>query len=242
MIRVANLSKCYWLGTVEVPALSDVSFAIAEGEFVAIMGPSGSGKSTLMNIIGCLDRPTAGSYFLNNVEVSQMSDDELARVRNRLVGFVFQSFNLLPKFDALANVEMPLIYAGVGRRQRRQRALAMLDMVGLGHRIHHRPSELSGGQQQRVAIARALVNQPKLLLADEPTGNLDTRSGEEIMTIFQRLNAEGITVIMVTHDADVASHAKRILHFRDGHLVSDGPVRDEFPTSGSTVKEARTVS
>lgn len=238
MIRVANLGKSYRLGAVEVPALSDVSLRIAEGEFVAVMGPSGSGKSTLMNILGCLDRPTNGSYFLNDVEVSRMNDNELARIRNRLLGFVFQSFNLLSKSDALANVEMPLIYAGVARRHRHQRALAMLDMVGLGNRVHHRPSELSGGQQQRVAIARALINNPKLLLADEPTGNLDTRSGEEIMSIFQGLNAEGITIIMVTHDADVASHTHRILRFRDGRLVSDEPVQGPALAHGPVVREA----
>jgi len=224
VVQLAGITKIYRLGKVEVPALRGISVEIAGGEFVAIMGPSGSGKSTLMNIIGCLDRPTSGTYVLNGHDVSRMTDDDLADVRNREIGFVFQTFNLLPRLSALKNVEMPMIYAGLAASQRRERALWALQRVGLGHRVHHTAPELSGGEQQRVAIARALANRPAILLADEPTGNLDSRSGEEILAIFQELNAAGMTIAMVTHDREIAEHASRILNLRDGRLVRDEAV------------------
>jgi putative ABC transport system ATP-binding protein len=224
MIAVSDLAKTYRLGEVTVHALRGVSFVIAAGELVAIMGPSGSGKSTLMNLLGCLDTPDAGSYRLAGEEVSHLSDDQLAAVRNRQIGFVFQSFNLLPRSTALQNVELPLLYAGVSGRVRREKALAALAAVGLADRVHHRPRELSGGQQQRVAIARALVTEPGIILADEPTGNLDSRSSAEIMALFQRLNAErGLTVIFVTHEAEIAAHTRRILRVRDGRIERDEP-------------------
>jgi putative ABC transport system ATP-binding protein len=228
IIRVQDLVKSYTMGDVTVHALNGVSFEVRRGELVAIMGPSGSGKSTLMNIVGCLDQPTSGTYWLDGVETSRLSDDALAEVRNRKIGFVFQQFNLLARTTALEQVELPLLYAGV--RNRRARALEALDAVGLSDRTHHRPTELSGGQQQRVAIARALVTEPALILADEPTGALDTRTSEEIMAIFQRLNRErAITVIFVTHEHDIAYYTRRILHIRDGKISEDEAVpEDQF--------------
>jgi len=224
LIRVENLVKIYRTGSVEVPALRGVSFTIERGEFVAVMGPSGSGKSTLLNILGCLDTPTDGAYFLEGKDVSRLKENALARVRNQKIGFVFQSFNLLPRYTAFQNVELPLIYAGVPRKERRKRVEEVLQAVGLGDRMHHRPNQLSGGQAQRVAIARALVNNPSLILADEPTGNLDSRSSEEIMAILQKLNQEGRTIVLVTHERDIALHARRILHFLDGKLFKNEEV------------------
>ncbi len=224
-LELQDLTRIYHRGAVDVEALQGVSLAVERGEFAAVMGPSGSGKSTLMNIIGCLDRPDSGTYSLNGRDVSRMTDDELADVRNREVGFVFQTFNLLPRLSALKNVEMPMIYAGIPRAERRQRAEAALARVGLAHRLHHAPTELSGGEQQRVAIARALGNRPAMLLADEPTGNLDSRSGAEILAIVQELNTSGMTVVMVTHDRDVAEHSGRIITLRDGRLVGDERLR-----------------
>jgi putative ABC transport system ATP-binding protein len=221
LIETVDLWKTYQMGSEEVHALRGVSLQIERGEYVAIMGPSGSGKSTLMNLIGCLDTPSKGSYLLNGKQVSQMNDDELARIRNEEIGFVFQTFNLLPRATALHNVELPLIYAGVPARDRAERANAALDKVELGDRKGHRPNQMSGGQRQRVAIARALVNNPSILLADEPTGNLDSRTGIEIMALFERLHEGGNTIVLVTHEPDVAAHAHRTIHIRDGQVEKD---------------------
>jgi putative ABC transport system ATP-binding protein len=229
VIEVDEVQRVYRLGEdVEVRALAGVSLAIARGEFVAIMGSSGSGKSTLMHILGCLDAPTAGRYLLDGVDVRDIPEDDLADLRNRKIGFVFQSFNLVARTSALANVELPLAYAGLGRRERRARAVAALAAVGMEDRLHHLPSELSGGQQQRAAVARAIVTDPAIVLADEPTGNLDSHSTEEILAIFDRLNAEGRTVVLITHETDVAARARRVVRLADGRVLSDEPtVREE---------------
>ncbi len=221
LIKVENIHKIYEMGIEVLHALDGVSFSIEKGEYVAIMGPSGSGKSTLMNIIGCLDTATRGMYILNGRNVSDMDDDELAQIRNKEIGFVFQTFNLLPRSDALHNVELPLVYAGVHHTTRLQLAEQALENVGLKDRMKHKPNELSGGQRQRVAVARALVNNPSLLLADEPTGNLDTKTGEDIMSLFGQLNQEGHTIIVVTHSQEIAKNAKRVLKIRDGKIESD---------------------
>jgi putative ABC transport system ATP-binding protein len=221
MIELRDISKNYRMGELDICALCGVSLSVKQGELIAVMGPSGSGKSTLMNVLGCLDRPTGGTYTFEDREISAMSDDELAHVRNAKIGFVFQSFNLLPRFTALKNVEMPLVYSGVPGRLRTERAIPVLEKVGLQDRMFHKPTELSGGQQQRVAIARALVNRPPLLLADEPTGNLDSRSGAEILNILSDLNHQGVTIMIVTHDHDVAARCKRIINLKDGQVVGD---------------------
>ena len=224
LIHVENLMKIYPMGNEEVRALDGVSLSIEKGDYVAVMGASGSGKSTLMNLIGCLDTPTSGSYLLNNREVSKMDDNELASIRNREIGFVFQTFNLLARTTALGNVELPLIYAGVPRHERIQRAKDALNAVGLADRMTHRPNELSGGQRQRVAIARALVNNPSLLLADEPTGNLDSKTGTELLKLIDELNERGNTIVLVTHEEDIARHARRVVRLLDGKILSDEPV------------------
>ena len=221
LIRAEDLWRTYVMGSEEIHALRGVSFTIDPGEYVAIMGPSGSGKSTLMNLIGCLDSPSKGNYVLRGKMVSQMGDDELAEIRNREIGFVFQTFNLLPRASALHNVELPMVYAGVPKEERLARARRSLEMVDLGDRVTHKPNELSGGQRQRVAIARALVMGPSILLADEPTGNLDSATGEEIMRLFEKLHTEGHTIILVTHEKDIADHAHRTIHIRDGKIESD---------------------
>ncbi|MFQ5604957.1 MAG: ABC transporter ATP-binding protein [bacterium] len=235
LIDIKNLVKIYTLGTIEVPALQGIDIKIEPNEYVAIMGPSGSGKSTLMNILGCLDTPTEGTYNFSGEDVSGMDDDQLATIRNRKIGFVFQTFNLLPRANALHNVELPLIYSGVPSSKRKQLAQEALDKVGLADRMHHRPNELSGGQRQRVAIARALVNNPSIILADEPTGNLDTKTGEEIMEIVQKIYEQGNTIILVTHEEYIAEHANRIVRLRDGLIESD----ERISTNG---KQQNTVT
>jgi putative ABC transport system ATP-binding protein len=222
IIQVTHLSKVYKTEAVETTAVDDVSFTIQKGEFVAIMGPSGSGKSTLMHILGALDRPTSGTYILDGKNVENLSDDELADIRNRKIGFVFQAFNLLPRTTTLKNVMLPMVYAGISKQEREATAKKFLEMVGLGNRLYHTSNQISGGQQQRVAIARALVLNPALILADEPTGNIASAQAEEIMAIFQKLNNEGHTIVMITHEPDIAQHAKRIIHVRDGKIVLDG--------------------
>jgi len=226
LIEVRDLKKRYMMGSEEVWALDGISLSIEEGEYVAVMGPSGSGKSTFMNMLGCLDTPTSGTYFLRGEDVSTFSDDELAEIRNHEIGFVFQTFNLLPRVNCLRNAELPLIYAGMSKADRRERAAEALRNVGLGDRLDHRPNELSGGQRQRVATARALVNRPALLLADEPTGNLDTETGDEIMALLEGLHRRGNTILLVTHEEPIANHARRIIHLRDGRLERDEQVTD----------------
>jgi len=228
VVETRDLVKVYRMGDVEVRALRGVSLSFAAGEFVAVMGASGSGKSTFMNTLGCLDRPTSGQYLLAGEEVGSLSRDQLARVRGKQLGFVFQGFNLLPRTSALENVELPMLYQGIPGKERRTRAAEALARVGLGERLDHTPAQLSGGQQQRVAIARALVNRPTLLLADEPTGNLDSRTSVEVMSIFQDLNEQGLTIVLVTHEPDIAEHAKRIVTFRDGAVISDEPVNQRL--------------
>jgi putative ABC transport system ATP-binding protein len=226
IIQLTNITKFYQVGEEKVHALDGVSIQIQKNEYVAIMGPSGSGKSTLMNIIGCLDTPTSGLYELNNINVSDMNDNQLAKIRNKEIGFVFQTFNLLARSDVLHNVELPLIYGGVGSIERKKLARAAIDRVGLTDRIHHKPNELSGGQRQRVSVARALVTQPSILLADEPTGNLDTKTGDEIMMLFDTLHKEGNTIVLVTHEEDIALHAHRRIRLRDGKMEVDEPIKN----------------
>ena len=227
MISVSGLTKVFGSGDAAVHALRGVDLEISEGDFVAVMGPSGSGKSTFLSILGCLERPSAGEYYLDGRDVNSLEDDELADLRNKKLGFVFQSFNLLPRHNVLRNVEMPLIYAGVPGDERRKRAQELLEQVGLGHRLTHKPAELSGGEQQRVAIARALANNPLVIFADEPTGNLDTKSSLEIMEIFQKMHRAGRTIVMVTHEPDIAAYARRVIHFRDGEIVRE-EAKDEL--------------
>lgn len=233
MLQVEGLTKSYKTGDSTLPILKGVSLLVEKGEFVAIMGPSGSGKSTFMNMLGCLDRPDSGTYVLDGVEISSLKDKELAHVRNQKIGFVFQSFNLLARSTSLHNVELPMMYANISKAERRTRATDALKRVGLAERIHHKPTQLSGGQKQRVAIARALVNRPAILLADEPTGNLDSRSGTEIMAMFQELHEQGVTIILVTHELDIAQHAQRIVTFKDGIIIRDEPVTDRLFASAS---------
>ena len=228
MIEIMALNKIYLNGSISVQALKDVNLVINKGEFVGIMGPSGSGKSTFMNIIGCLDRASSGVYILDDKKIADMVDNDLAKVRNEKIGFVFQSFNLLPRMSALKNVELPMIYAKVAAKERKERGMEALEIVGLADRMHHNPNELSGGQKQRVAIARALVNNPAIILADEPTGNLDSKSGHEIMDIFKRLNKEGATIILVTHEMEIANQTNRIISFRDGEVIDDSTLIKEL--------------
>jgi ABC-type lipoprotein export system ATPase subunit len=241
VIELRGIGKVYRLGAVPLRVLQGVDLDVARGEMVAIMGPSGSGKSTLMNILGCLDRPSEGEYRLGGRDVARLGDDQLAEVRNRMVGFVFQNYGLLPRLTALQNVELPLIYRGLGARRRREGAAAALERVGLGGRFDHRPSQLSGGQQQRVAVARALVGRPEILLADEPTGNLDSRSGREVMGLLQQLNAEGMTVVLVTHDPGIGRHCARIVHVLDGRVVGDEPVADRVVVSDAPAREGESA-
>ncbi|WP_238882387.1 ABC transporter ATP-binding protein [Clostridium sp. YIM B02551] len=228
MLQIKNVRKTYRTGDIVYEALKGVSLDVGKGEFTAIMGPSGSGKSTLMNVLGCLDRMDEGTYILNNQDVSNLTDNQLALIRNKEIGFVFQNFNLLPRMSILENVELPMVYGGIGAKERRERALHSLDRVGLTPWIKHRPNEISGGQKQRVAIARAIVNSPSVIMADEPTGNLDSKVSEEVMKIFQQLNDEGATIIMVTHEPDIAKYSKRILKVRDGNIVEDDVVTDRI--------------
>jgi putative ABC transport system ATP-binding protein len=239
LIDIRDITKVYVMGAETVHALSGVTLGVERGEYVGVMGPSGSGKSTLMNLIGCLDTPTAGSYVLNGSEVARMTDDELAAIRNQEIGFVFQTFNLLPRTSALQQVELPLVYSGLSRRDRRERAAKALAAVGLSDRMNHQPNEMSGGQRQRVAVARALVNNPSILLADEPTGNLDSQTGAEIMALFDELNARGNTIVLVTHEEDIAAHARRIVRLLDGKVRDDGPNERPAPRASAAVPVAR---
>jgi len=229
LIKIENLTKNYVIGEMEIPALQDINLQIDTNEYVSIMGPSGSGKSTLMNILGCLDTPTSGHYYFKQTDVSSLDDDALSAMRNKEIGFIFQNFNLLPRLNALQNVELPLIYAGVSNSERKERALLSLKRVGLSDRIEHKPSELSGGQRQRVAIARALVTNPGILLADEPTGALDSKTGAEIMRLFQDLYQEGNTIILITHEQEIANYANRNIHIKDGKIYSDLPINNKTP-------------
>ena len=238
LIDIRDITKVYVMGQEKVHALSGVTLGIERGEYAAIMGPSGSGKSTLMNLIGCLDTPTSGSYVLNGREVARMTDDDLAAIRNQEIGFVFQTFNLLPRTTAVQQVELPLVYSGLARRERRERAVRALEAVGLGDRMSHHPNEMSGGQRQRVAVARALVNNPSILLADEPTGNLDSATGAEIMALFDDLNSRGNTIVLVTHEEDIAAHARRIVRLLDGKIRDDGPNTRPAPRVHAAVAPA----
>ena len=233
LIDIRDITKVYDMGEERVHALDGVTLSVDRGEYIAIMGPSGSGKSTLMNLIGCLDTPSSGSYVLNGREVAKMTDDELAQIRNQEIGFVFQTFNLLPRTTALQQVELPLVYAGVPKKERRERAVRALEAVGLADRMGHQPSEMSGGQRQRVAVGRALINNPSILLADEPTGNLDSQTGAEIMALFDELNSRGNTIVLVTHEEDIAAHARRIVRLRDGKLRDDRPNEAAAARTGS---------
>lgn len=234
LLRLEHLKKQYSQNELSVMALDDINLSVCDGEFLSIMGTSGSGKSTMLNILGCLDSPTSGSYYLDGEDVAKFKDEKLAEIRNKKIGFVFQSFNLLPKLSSLENVELPMVYAGVPKKIRHERAAIALEKVGLGKRVKHKPNELSGGQRQRVAIARALVNEPAILMADEPTGNLDSRSTVEIMEIFQGLNDDGTTIVMVTHEPDVAQYTKRIALFKDGHIIKDELVQNRTLAGGGT--------
>ena len=235
LLRLEHLKKQYSQNELSVMALDDINLSVKDGEFLSIMGTSGSGKSTMLNILGCLDSPTSGAYYLDGEDVAKFKDEQLAEIRNKKIGFVFQSFNLLPKLSSLENVELPMVYAGVPKKIRQERAIAALEKVGLAKRVKHKPNELSGGQRQRVAIARALVNEPAILMADEPTGNLDSRSTIEIMEIFQGLNDDGTTIVMVTHEPDVAQYTKRIALFKDGHIIKDEPVENRTLAGGGSV-------